>query len=150
MATYEFGGGVKADCVDVTMTNGTSGANTLAGMVAQTVSGSVQKNPTQVYEIGTHYYYTVEARPSGSGEITHLIGPNSAPMWTTLKGFADVCQETTLTIGMRNGCTCTGSVQAGGIKFTGGFLNSISVSAQAATYVINSTLGFTFFDVTNA
>lgn len=149
MTTYEFGGGVQGDCVDVTMTNGTSGANTLTGMVAQTVTGSVQKQPTPIYEIGTNYYYIVESRPTGSGQITHLIGPNSAPMWTTLQGFADVCQETTLSIGMRSGCNCKGMGQGGAITFVGGFLNSISVSAQAASYVINSELGFTFFDVSN-
>lgn len=149
MTTYEFGGGVQGDCVDVTLTNGTSGTNVLSGMVAQSVSGTVQKSPAPIYEIGSNYYYIVESRPSGSGQITHLIGPNSAPMWSALQGFADVCQETTLSIGMRSGCNCKGSGETGGLKFTGGFLSSISVSAQAASYVINSELGFTFFDVSN-
>ena len=149
MTTYEFGGGVQGDCVDVSITNGTDGYNSLKGMVAQSVSGSIQKSPTPIYEVGSNYYYVVETRPSGSGSISHIIGPNSAPMWSVLQGFADVCKETTLTIGMHSGCSCNGGGMSGRIRFTGGFLNSISVSTQAASYVINSDLGFTFFDVSN-
>ena len=148
----EWGGGINADCVFVTIKNGDDEFG-LDGLLAQQVQAQATKQPRQVYEIGTQKHYIIDARPNGSGTIAHLIGPNTENVFTKLRGFSDVCTKTELTIGSYRGCNClaNGATGAGGaVTFIDGILNSIQLSATAQDYVITSNIGFMFFDVVSA
>lgn len=149
-----WGGGVNGDCVIIQLENskGTTAidAKALEGLLAQQVQVQSSKQPRQVYEIGTKNHYIIDARPSGSGTISHLIGPNRSNLFDKLAGFSDVCTQTNLTIGAKDNCGCLGdgSPSVGGaVTFTDGILNSIQLSATANDYVVTSNLGFMFFDV---
>lgn len=147
---YEFGGAIKAGCVVVELTTG-GDSNTLKGLIGQQVQASIQKATKQIYEIGTDYVYIVEGRASGAGSIAHLVGPNNKTMWSRLQDFANVCKPTSLTIGTEGDCVCSeigGTKEgAGKLKFTGGFLNTVSIGTTSADWTISSNLGFTFYDV---
>lgn len=183
--TFEYSGGVDSSCVVfsletetfgsgvMTSTGGdfkgaikdiTAGERTgLEGLVAQQVAGSIQKSTKQLYEIGSTRYYLVEGRPQGTGQVQHIIGPNSVDFWSQLQGFADVCRPTTLKVLRNPSCACykglrqavrrgTNSPEQGTnykqtMAFTGGFMNSLQVSGTAQDYVIMSNLGFMFFDL---
>ncbi len=165
----EFGGGVNGDCVIIQINHDKS---TLDGLLAQQVQAQVSKQPRQVYEIGTIKHYLIEARPSGSGTISHLIGPNSKTLFDKLTNFANVCSKTDLTMGVGSDCACTDNSGGGGtgglfssmasavsnwlsgggggggtVTFKDGILNSIQLSATANDFVITSNIGFMFFDV---
>lgn len=183
--TFEYSGGVDSSCVvfsletetyrsgTATTVGGTFEGETaniaagkttgLEGLVAQQVAGSIQKSTKQLYEIGSTRYYLVEGRPQGTGQIQHIIGPNSIDFWDELRGFADVCRPTTLKVLRNPYCTCykgqRRAVKKGAslsetnreyketMAFTGGFMNSLQVSGTAQDYVIMSNLGFMFFDL---
>ena len=155
--TYEFGNGVKGDCVHVFLesvegreTGMKMLKNYLDGLVAQNVTGSIQKQPRQFYEIGTEKYYSVESRPSGSGSIDHIIGPNTQDVWLSLERFADVCYETNLYMGRKTDCKLCkdNAATTGCVSFRGGILNSFQVTATANDWVLTSRLGFSFYDLT--
>lgn len=183
--TFEYSGGVDSSCVvfsldteelvtgnNVTSKGGnlwsqiadiTAGEKTgLEGLVAQQVAGSIQKSTKQLYEIGSTRYYLVEGRPQGTGQVQHIIGPNSIDFWSELQGFADVCRPTTLKVLRNPSCACYKGARAAvrrshsakdkltykhTMAFTGGFMNSLQVSGTAQDYVIMSNLGFMFFDL---
>lgn len=183
--TFTYSGGVDSSCVvfsleteespmeDATSTGGalqgviadiSKGVSThLEGLVAQQVAGSIQKSTKQLYEIGSTRYYLVEGRPQGTGQVQHIIGPNSVDFWDQLRGFADVCRPTTLKVLRNPHCACYLGVRTGvragynqstgqqqykqTMAFTGGFMNSLQVSGTAQDYVIMSNLGFMFFDL---
>lgn len=153
-ARYEFGAGLKADCVVVKI----GSKQATEGFLAQQVQCQVSKQPRQVYEIGSQKHYVIDARPSGSGTITHLIGPNTQDVFQTLANFGDVCKPTSVTIGAKTKCACAPGFfwgtrqvgQGGAFEFKDGTLNSIQVSATAQDYVITSSVGFMFFDVAKA
>lgn len=160
---YTYGNSVKGDCVEVWLENiprpgvtNTSDAppvgysNALIGLVAQNVQGSIQKQPRQFYEVGTTNYYFVEARPSGSGSIDHLVGPNTTDIWASIRGFASVCNETNLYMGKKIDCKLCKPVKTlGTVCFREGLLNAVQVTATANDWVLTSRLGFSFYDLTD-
>ena len=151
--TYQFGNAMKGDCIHVSVIATKRGSHVLAssisldGLIAQNVTAQIQKQPRQYYEIGTTKYYVVESRPSGSGSIDHIVGPNTVNVWSAIKALADVCNETDLRVWKNAGCSCPKKDFSGSITFKDGLLNTFQVTATANEWVLTSRLGFTFYDL---
>lgn len=149
-----WGGGVSYDCVFINLENSQGGKaideDALKGLLAQQVQVQASKQPRQVYEIGSPNHYIIDARPSGSGTISHLIGPNTQNLFDRLAGFSNVCTHTNLTIGAKDECGCLANDKpavGAAVVFTDGVMNSIQLSATSQDYVVTSNIGFMFFDV---
>ena len=151
--TYQFGNAMKGDCINVDVicksrgSGASAGGFNLEGLIAQNVTAQIQKQPRQYYEIGSTKYYVVESRPSGSGSIDHIVGPNTVNVWGAIKALADVCNETDLKVWKKSGCSCPNASFVGSITFVDGLLNTFQVTATANEWVLTSRLGFTFYDL---
>lgn len=121
------------------------------GFLAQSVSASITKQDRTVFEVGSNYYYRIMGRPSGQGSVSHLVGPNNKPAWSSLASWSG-CNPCSLKVHVKKtpGCPDTKSKGAGPVYFNGGFLNSVQVSATAGEVMVTSALGFTFMDFSSS
>lgn len=122
------------------------------GFLAQSVSANIAKQDRTVYEVGSNYYYRIMGRPSGSGSVSHLVGPNSKPAWASLASWSG-CEPCSLKVFVAASPQCPGGSAVGSqgdVYFNGGFLNSVQISATAGEVMVTSSLGFTFMDFSNS
>ena len=117
------------------------------GCVVQSVNASISLQNRTVYEIGSNKYYQIMGRPSGQGTIQHMVGPNKYSLWQRMGEWTG-CKPVYLKVGTRSfKDSCADAHSEKPVKFTGGFLNSVQVSATAGDIVVTSNLGFTFMDI---
>lgn len=156
-ATYMHGGtfttglGNQTSVIVKLISKSSGGAEgDMTGFLAQQIQSNITTSDRTVYEIGSNNYYRIQGRPSGSGTISHLVGPNTQSAWTNLSNWTG-CTPVTLKIDVRpSNAKCPESRAIGGatpIYFVGGFLNSVQVGTTAGEIMATSNLGFTFMDL---
>ena len=159
-ATYTHGGtftagtGNQTSVVVKLISKSSKGKESdFGGFLAQQINASVATSDRTVYEVGSNNYYRIQGRPSGSGTISHLVGPNTKNAWTSLSDWTG-CTPATLKIEVKpNKSACPENKAVGGqtpIFFTGGFLNSVQIGATAGEIMVTSNLSFTFMDLCDA
>lgn len=147
--TFTHAASVGQSCIQFTLTNdGAKGTNLFEGLVAQQIQAQCGRQPQIIYELGTENYYAIGTKPSGSGTLQNVFGPTDAGI-KGLKQLGDICHATTLTVNMKD-CKCgsngTQTAQTP-LKFTGGFLTGVTISANAQSFLVNGSWSFTFQDL---
>lgn len=157
--TYKYNGSVQKSCVVFGITNWKDGKqqtnsdgnkNFFRGLCAQGLQAQAGQQPQLIYELGTENYYEIASKPSGSGTLQNVFGPTDAAL-KSLKQLADLCYETKLAVGFKNcGGDCDKKADdkiKQALVFSGGFLTSVSLSANSQSFLLNGSWTFTFQDL---
>lgn len=167
-SNYKLGGTLPAEAVGIALypeikqasgrvVANTSAGNLLEGLAGQQVQAQVQKGVRPVYEIGSTYYYLIDGRPQGQGQIAYLFGPSGVVV-AGIKKFANLCHTCALKVWHSGASHCGPDSPAGGTKpskkaegeamiFSGGTLTSFSITATAENFMVTGDIGFIFMDV---
>ncbi|MBQ2619746.1 MAG: hypothetical protein IJF84_00235 [Thermoguttaceae bacterium] len=155
--TYTFKSGVNGNCLELKIWQGngtgTDGSSVkFDGLIAQSVTAGVRRQPQIIYEVGSNNYYVIDSKPAGTGQIRNILGPATSTL-SALKKLGDICQPTNIQFKMKN-CTCTpdGSKSSNsGSKesytFVGGFLTGVTLAAQSDSFAVAGQWDFLFQDL---
>lgn len=169
-SVYTHAGSVAASCVAFTLVQAPSltaneaaaidpamDANLFKGLCAQSLQAQCGQQPQIIYELGTENYYTIAAKPSGSGQLSNVFGPSTETL-KGLKDLANICEETKLVVKFLDCGECRDQNTSGTNRkapskdvkqtmiFAGGFLTGVTLSAQSNSFLLNGTWSFTFQD----
>lgn len=154
---YTNGGTIHSSCVLVTIQSVVGGnivgdGVTTDGLIAQSIQANCSRQPSIFYEIGTKKYYVVDARPQGQGKISNIIGPTKVTV-AALQDLGNICKETQIVYETK-GCVCDSDGKAStdsdagfSATFKGGYLTSVTLAAQASTFVLSGEWSFMFADL---
>lgn len=153
--TYNHNGSVVSSCVSFGLYNAkTKTKNYFKGLCAQGLQAQAGQQPQLIYELGSNNYYEIASKPSGSGTLQNVFGPTKEVL-SGLKDLANLCYETKLQVKVLD---CAGKCKSGTISpstaakqqsfvFAGGFLTSVSLSANSQSFLLNGSWTFTFQDL---
>ena len=155
--SYTFKSGINSSCLELKIWQGNPGSSNGAsavqfdGLIAQSVTAGVKREPQMLYEIRSNNYYIIDSKPQGSGQIKNVLGPATATL-SALKKMGDICQPTNIQFKLKN-CTCSpnGSTRSSGggdtYTFVGGFLSGVTLAASADSFAVAGQWDFLFQDL---